>query len=565
MPEATLLHRLYTNAADTKATAGQWQTTGARAISLDERDAANVVSPDVLSGLDDLLRKTQPAGNETAWVVRRFAAPDGESYACVIASYPDLVRDASGRPGFLNHARLVRVAGPSFDVTALVEMAESFPIQEICAASEESRLSAYVNLVSGEDRLAMRPVAVAELLQLPRAFLEDFLAACFAGLGQAQRMRFALTAPTLENLALGWAAVPLALQRNSSWALGADESCNVDAIFRAEGKPPSRVASAALLQCVKRYVDLLDSAPVDFDDILRNASITTVVALDEVVKRATVAAPLSAFSQTSQKPQEMEMQTKKSRARGEARRDEWDPLDADTVAELKRQYDAMEESLRHYVDQRLVALERQPSRDNTTSLATFAAWIPALAVLVIALAGYGIYWFMGHRTPSRRPITAAQRTATADDFTSTADGRSQTTPETETPRVEQTSAQRAVAIAKASDKWADALRDYLASDANAAARAIDDVAATAPTGRRALEDFASRVAGGTDLKPEGRERLRALLVDAIAAQSDTGVTVDGKLADVDMVRLKKQYGVTATKPIDAHSEIILRWMAGEGR
>ena len=51
------------------------------------------------------------------------------------------------------------------------------------------------------------------------------------------------------------------------------------------------------------------------------------------------------------------MQTKKSPAKGEARRDEWDPLDADSVSELKRQYDAMEESLRHYVDQRLAIVD----------------------------------------------------------------------------------------------------------------------------------------------------------------------------------------------------------------
>jgi hypothetical protein len=542
MPEATLLHRLYTNAA----AGGQSQETGARAIPLEERDAANVVSADVLAGLDDLLRKTQPAGNETAWVVRRFAAPDGDSYACVIASYPDLVRDAKGRAGFLNHARLVRVAEPSFDVTAIVEMAESFPIQEICATPEADRLAAYVNLVSGEDRVAIRPVAVAELQQLPRAFLADFLAACFAGLGQSQRMRFALTAPTIENLALAWAAVPLALQRSSSWAIGTDDSCSVDAIFAPQGKPPAQVASAAMLQCVKRYVALLDSH--DFGAILGNASIKTVVALDEVVKRATVAAPLA---------QEMEMQTKKSKPR----RDEWEPLDADTIAELKRQHEAMEESLRHYVDQRLAALERQPSRGNTPSLATFAAWIPSLALLAILLIGSGAYWFANLRKPSTHSVAAEEQARTEEErptFTPS-------TTETQPARIEQTSAQRAVAATETSGKWADALRDYLASDANTAARAIADLAATASSGRRTLDEFASRVAAGTDLKPEGRERLRALLVDAIAAQNDAGVTVDGKLADVDMARLKKEYSATATKPIDAQSEIILRWMAGAGR
>jgi hypothetical protein len=541
MAEAALLHRLYTNAA----AGGQWQTTGARAIPLEERDAANFVSPDVLAGLDDLLRKTQPAGSETAWVVRRFAAADGDSYACVIASYPDLVRDTDGRAGFLNHARLVRVAEPSFDVAALVDAAESFPIQEICATPEDARLAAYVNLVSGEDRLIVRLVAVAELQQLSRAFLEDFLAACFSGFGRSERTRFALRnadVPSMSQCALAWAAVPVALQRGSSWAIGVDDSCNVDVIFASQGKQPARVASAALLQCVKRYVDLLDSN--ELGAMLRNPKLTTIVALDEVVKRATVAAPLS---------QEREMQTKKSKSRG----DEWNPLDADAVAELKRQYDAMEESLRSYVDQRLAAAERQASRGSTNSLATFGAWVPALAVLAILLIGYGAYSFMAPRKPSTHAVPAVQRTTT-EDFTPT-------TTEAPPVQIEQTAAQRAVAAAAVSGKWADALRDYLASDAETAARAIMDAASTAPSSRAALEDLASRVSKGTDLKPEGRERLRALLVDTIAAQNDNGVTVDGKLGDVDMARLKQQYGVTATKPIDVQSEIILRWMAGDAR
>jgi hypothetical protein len=117
MGEAELLHRLYTNAA----AGGQWQTTGARAIPLELHDASSRVSTDVLAGLDDLLRKTQPAGKTTAWVVRRFA--DRDAYTCVVTSYPDLVRDAEGRPGFLNHARLVRVSEPSLDVAALFEAA----------------------------------------------------------------------------------------------------------------------------------------------------------------------------------------------------------------------------------------------------------------------------------------------------------------------------------------------------------------------------------------------------------------------------------------------------------
>lgn len=542
MPEAALLHRLYTNAA----AGGQWQTTGARAVPLDERDAANVVSADVLAGLDDLLRKTQPAGNETAWVVRRFAAADGDSYACVVAAYPDLVHDADGRAGFLNHARLVRVSEPSFDASALVEAAESFPIQEICATPEEARLAAYVNLVSGEDRLIVRPVAIAELQQQSRAFLEDFLAACFAGLGQTQRMRIALKnagESLAAQCAMAWAAMPLAMQRSSSFAIGAGDSCNVDVIFAAQGKSPAAVASKALLQCVKRYVALLDSH--DVGAMLRNPKLTTVVALDEVVKRATVAAPLS---------QEMEMQTKKSKPRG----DEWNPLDGDTVSELKRQYDAMEESLKDYVDQRLAAGERQASRGSRNPLATFAVWIPALSVLAALLIAYGAYLFLGSRKPATHSAPAQQQQTTTEESTPA-------TNETPPAPIEQTAAQRAVAAAIASGKWADALRDYLAADAESAARAIADAASTAPASRAALEDLASRVSKGTDLKPEGRERLRALLIDTIAAQNDAGVTVDGKLADVDLARLKQQYGATSTKAIDAQSEIILRWMAGEGR
>lgn len=538
MGESELLHRLYTNAA----AGGPFETTGARPLPLAERDVSGAVSPDVLAGLDDLLKKAQPAGNETAWVARRLAASDGGSYACVVASYPDLIPDAGGRRGFLNHARLVRVTEPAFAAPALFEAASGFPIEEICAAPEEQRLGVYLDLVRGEGGVVVRPVAISVLQQIPRAVLEDALAACLAGVGKRQQTRFALPEVDLEQLALIWSAIPFALQRVSSWAAGADDGCPVDAIFSAKGKAPARVAQAVLVDCVKRYVRLLHDAPADFDAILRNPNVSTLVELDEVVKRATAGAPVRAQS-AGRSAQESEMQTKKPRAS----RDDSESLEPDTVAEMKRQYDAMTLSVRDYVDKRTAALEtRGPS--PPPSIATL--WIPAVAILSLLLSGFAL--FLSLRKPA---VTASPDTGRPERVEDPAPVY--TEPEAQPPQ--KSRAANAVAEAAVTGKWADALRDLLAADAGFAADAISSLRAPA------LDPFAARVAAKRDLKPEGRDQLRALLIDAIAAERDPGEKVDGKLAAASLNQLRREFRVESTKSQDVQSEIILRWMVSIGR
>jgi hypothetical protein len=507
MGESELLHRLYTNAAGDAA--------GARAIALDERDAFAMVSRDVLDGLDDLLRKTQPAGKETAFVVRRFS----QSYACVVASYPDLVRDAEGRPGFLNHARLVRATEPSFDAAALVELAESIPIGEICATPEATRLNAYVDLISGETSVNVRPVSVGELQQLPRTFLEEFLTACLAGCGKQERTAFAVQG---HDHATAWAALPFALQRISSWGVGVENHCPVDAIFSSDGKPPARIASAALVECVKRYVHLLHDAPQEFLAILRNPAVATVVKLDEVVRRAAVAAPMRA--------QESEMQTKKTRVP----REDADPLDADTVAELKRQYDAMALSVRDYVDKRTASLD---TRSQAPSIATL--WVPIVAVLSLLLSGAALYFSLRKTPTVTQPRETREVEVPAPVYTE---------PEPSPPPDVVNPASRAVVAAVKSGKWGDTLRDFLVAEPEFSARAI------ASLNDPALDQFALLIRDRVDLKPEGRDRLRTQFLKSLAAEKN--------LTTADVIRA---YGVKAEKPQDVQSAVILRWMASLGR
>ena len=66
MPEAEILHRLYTNAAEDGA--ADPARGGVVAV---ERDAGPVVSKEVLGALDELLRKTSPSTTQPGWVVRR--------------------------------------------------------------------------------------------------------------------------------------------------------------------------------------------------------------------------------------------------------------------------------------------------------------------------------------------------------------------------------------------------------------------------------------------------------------------------------------------------------------
>jgi hypothetical protein len=474
------------------------------------------------------------------------------------------------------------VTEPSFDAAALVETALDFPIGEVCAAAADQRLRKYLDALDGEPPVLVRPVATSELQALPPALLAQFLVGALASCGQKQRMRFAVPDADPATLSRAWAALPLALQRTSSWGVAVGESCPVDAVFSAsQGKPAASVASEGLVQSVQRYVGLLHQAPEQFRAMLAQPGLKTPGALDEAVRRAggdVRRESAGGLKPTAPQPKRgKEPMANKERGAKPESREEWEPLDAGVVAELNRQYQAMEKSLRITLDERFAALEArqraqgaQPgSSPNALAGLGPRLWIPLLALVVVAAALGGWYYFRGDQR-------GAEVVPTTDVRNDTAPAAQEPEPDPAPPPAPAISvAQRAVANGEATGQWAEELKALLVSDADNVSRALVTVAGrdTVPrAASTALKDFAARISRKETLAAEGakgREGLRGLLLDCIAAESVPGakVKIDGNAADVTPVidAVKQRYDITSTlkdaRQMQLQSEIILRWIA----
>lgn len=541
MPEAEILHRLYTNAAEDGAQAA----ARGRIVEVD-RDASQVLSKAVLHSLDDLLAKTSPSTTQTGWVVRRFVDAN-KTYGCVIASHGDLVKAAEDRDGVLNHARLVAIDGPSFDVSALIELAHEFPEADVCATPEGRRLRAYIDAVSSETTTLVRSVTIGELQDAP--LLHEMLLASIATLHHT-RFAMKIANANIDDLARAWAALPLALQTQSSWAIGVKDGCPVNALVSpTDGTSPSQLGSGVLNDCIKNYVRLVQQAPETVSAMLANPALRDATAFAEVVRKSAVAPELKSVigkEEMSKKP----------------RNDSWQPLDDDSRSEVNRQLKAAVELLRRETDDRLRTFEekmRSQSQSQQQRNALLPVWI-AIAVLLLAIAFLGYRSFVQPRTISidrPAPITR-EEPRDRDEETSTPD-------EPETPSI--SPSRQAIARAETSNQWADEFKALIDNDSSSVARLIDDAARDANS--EALAKYAQRIANTEDLGVNGRDQLRALLIDALAMQFDPKVKVDGKLADVDLAALKKRYGVTSNSndPTSKalQSELLLRWIAERER
>jgi len=548
---AEVFHRVYTHAV-----LDSFDSTGGRAVPAGERDVA-VVLPELAGDIDELLRKTTPEAHGTAWIVRRFIS-SGWAYGCVITSYPDLIVDARGRSGVLNHARLVRVGAgeATFDIAQLVATAAEFPIEDVCQSPAERRLADYLDAVSGEQAVEVRPVSIEVLDQLPREFLREFLIACLAGLGARKSMRYVVPSDeggSIESLATAWAALPLGLQPASSFGFGVADGCPVDAIFSGSGSSTG-VASEGLAGCVTRYLNLLLDTSYDSQSLLRNREITSVSKLEQMVSNA-------------EAPGKKAMKKTK-------KRDDWTPPQNEAAPQVDRQYKAMEESLRAYIDQRLSLLESRPPSAGGVTAQSAGGLVPAgsgnwlawtIALTAAAVAIFAVVMML-LRSPDRPRDDDGSSSARIEEQTASSDL-------TETEASSSGSANRrvledAIARANASGKWADELKNLLTDHPTLSAGAVRAAANgdMSDRSRTALEKLAQQIEGGTDLGRDRREALRALLLEAIAASVSSNVTVDGTLTDLKpelLERIKEKFRVAAAAKAaspEFQAEVILRWM-----
>lgn len=572
MGDVEILHRLFTNAAEE----GSWERARARVVPLDDHDASSVLEPDVLEALDDLLKKTSSATTRTAWVVRRFAGRGAQTYACVIASYPDLVVAAEKRSGVLNHARLVPVDAPSFDAAALIETALEFPLGEVSAAAPDGRLRKYLEVLSGEAPVLVRPAAISELQALPTAALIDVLIGCLAGHARREGLRIAMRDAGPVTVARAWAALPSALQRTSSWGFEVSESCPVDVVFSPDdGAAATAAGSAALVDTVQQYVRLLREAPATIDAMIVNPDIADANKLAAAVRRSALAPQLSSIDASGKGEMSKKEKAAKPAPQREREGDVWEPLDADVRAEMNRQYEAMNASLRIAVDERLAAFEARlasqslvgPSPARNARRGSRLAAYAGLAVLAIAIVG-GLWYFT-------RPKPRPQQNVPVQNQQDAASQTPEPAPVTTSIPAAVTPVQEAVSRAEKSGKWADEWKAILESDSAFASSVINDLAdrgAVPSAVREKLIRFATRIENKEDLRSDGRQSLRLLLVECIAEEvAPRDVTIDGNLADAARILddLRNRYGVRSAEKdltqMTLQSEIILRWMASQER
>ncbi len=553
MAEVEILHRLFSHAAR-----DEWAESGWRNVPLDERDARRDVPAEVLHELDGLMAKIVPAGDDTAWVVRRFAAANG-TYACVIACHPGLVADRGGRIGLVSHARLVHVpAGQAWlDAAALVEIAESFAIADVRAMRPELRLQGYVDLLSEESTASIREVTLSEL-DLPRAFLSDMLVGALARISRREQIRVALPPPEqtlIADLARAWAAIPVALQLTSAWATGLADGCPVDVVFAvSSGKPPRDVGSPALVDFVSRYVSVLLDSPHDFSAVLRNPEITSVSKLNDALQRAE---PLSRIGDFTPPPAES-VDMKKDRKKAPQSPIPHAEIDGDIHTELDRQFRAMETSLRTYIDQRFAAMEARATQREPKAAPTWT-WQRGLALAGIIAMTVLVTWALT-RKPLREPRRDDETTTIAETMPAETIDDAET-PTTD-PRMEARKAalDKVIATAENDRKWGEGLKTLIAENGAMVSDAIAEATKGLPENHTVRVELSAIAKLIDDGKLQSRDRVRDLLIDVLS-----GRRIDGRLDDVDVDEIKSRYGVKSeskdiVKGFDLQSEIILRWL-----
>lgn len=215
--------------------------------------------------------------------------------------------------------------------------------------------------------------------------------------------------------------------------------------------------------------------------------------------------------------------------------------DPEQAAELDRQYKAMEQSLRAYVDQRLAArgetAKPAPGRE--------LLWLVPVAIVALAALGLAAWPYL------RKPVEPAPVQSVEVPVTETRE------PEAPAPAPPANPIRTAVANGEADGQWAVSLKNVMEQHgaiAAAAMRAANDTT---------LDGFARRVEAGQRLTQAERAKARMVLLEAIAGAKGRALTPEV------ISRLRATYSVTTRSTdktnADLQSEIILRWMEAQAR
>lgn len=573
-----IYHCVFTHATD------GWSGSGGRFIAVD-RDAAQILPTEALIELKAFLGKLMPESKAPAWSMRRFAA-GSERYACVIASYGGFA-DADGRDGVLNHARVVQLERDSlwFDPFPLVAMAEDFDIDSVREREPVDRLQAYLDRIAEEDVVTVIPLSREELKTLPRDLVRDVLTGTLAAIADTRgRRRVRAPQGRLAQIARAWAALPVGLQRLSTWAYGANDGVPVQLIWSADLERTSVAApSDAVIDCVAKYTGILLDSTYDIRQFVNDEEIDLAGFSKFVQVASATAAALPERPAMSKKSQKQE-------SRPRSRVDS--AIDDDSVLDLNRQYDRMFAAIKEYVDLRLDAYEAggamKVAARQALSSPPGATWkqrldrnaVPIIGALIAGvLLTLGVLFAMGRLGGDN----AGRGRAAVPARTATTTHESRVNPESATESQTETVDERPIASprlrkliddAARTGKWKEAFLTLSETEPETVARMIDDTI-NAPTAnsqtRSVLADLRDRVRGsGKKLNSNDREVLRKYLLQYIATRegtADDAVAVDEDLSDLrselmKAIKTRTNVGSSSDKPDDfeLQSEVILRWL-----
>ncbi|HEV7764545.1 MAG TPA: hypothetical protein VGQ76_06050 [Thermoanaerobaculia bacterium] len=559
-----IYHCVFTHATD------GWNASGGRFPPV-ERDAAQILPAEALEELKSFLGKMMPESSAAAWSMRRFAGGT-ERFACVIASYNGF-EDAAGRGGVLNHARVVKLERESlwFDPFPLVAMAEELDIELIRKREPIDRLQAYLTRIADEDVVVVRSLSRHDLKTLPPQLVRDVLTGTLAAIADTRgRRRVLAPRGRLAEIARAWAALPVGLQRLSTWGYTANDGIPVQLNWTLDPEDVNvEEASRSVVDCVAKYVTILDST-YDVRQIVSDEGMD-LAAFSQFVQRAsaTVAATL---------PEKIEMPKKSSKA--EPRPRAQTEVDGETVVDLNRQYDRMFASLREYVDLRIDALEagraaKPAPRSAESATATWrdriaipAAILVSVVVTVVVLELFGMLRLRERfrANPSETATTTQQEPAPI--YTPSANETVEDLPQA-SPRL-----QRFIADAATTGRWKEAFLAFSEGEPETVARMIEETINDPTTGRvtrTTLADFRDRIRGtGKKLGAGDREALRKYLLQFVARKEGSAgeqIVIDESLKDltpvvVRSVKARTNAGSATDNPedFDLQSEAILRWL-----
>ncbi|HEY0139616.1 MAG TPA: hypothetical protein VGF48_01905 [Thermoanaerobaculia bacterium] len=228
-------------------------------------------------------------------------------------------------------------------------------------------------------------------------------------------------------------------------------------------------------------------------------------------------------------------------------------LDPEVIAELDRQYKAMEQSMKAYLDQRISA--RGETVQPQAALIDPRVWIAA-GVIALLLGGGATWWFY-----FRKPVEI-ETVQNIDVPVTASEPESATEPPPEQPvNRERATVRAAVASGEGDGQWAVSLKNLMEQHGRIVAAAMREADGNA------LADLAQRVEANQPLTQAERAKVRVRLLESIAR-----VKVDGNLRDVTpevLSKLRGTYSVSTRSTdktnIDLQSEIILRWLETRAR